>query len=54
LELENAEEGLDPVTITICANCEQMRTVLWLNKDRWYCRGCRAEGAAPPNMFPIA
>ena len=49
-------EGSDgtPVVITVCAECGEMRSVMWLDRDRWFCRSCRAEGAAPPNMFPIA
>jgi ribosomal protein L37AE/L43A len=42
------------VVITVCAECGQMRSVLFLNRDRWFCTKCRAEGAAPPNMYPIA
>jgi len=53
IELEPEVNG-DPVVITVCAECGEMRTVLWLDKDRWYCRSCRAEGASPPNMFPLA
>jgi translation initiation factor 2 beta subunit (eIF-2beta)/eIF-5 len=40
--------------ITVCAECGQMRTILFLRKDRWFCTRCRAEGAAPPNLYPIA
>ena len=40
--------------ITVCAHCGESRTILFLTKDRWYCSKCRAEGATPPNMFPIA
>ena len=46
--------GSEPVVITVCAACGEMRSVLWLTGDRWYCRSCRAEGAQPPNMYPIA
>jgi len=54
LELESSDPNAPPVVITVCAECGEMRTVLWLDKDRWYCRSCRAEGASPPNMFPLA
>jgi len=54
VELESAVPTALPVVITVCAECGEMRSVLWLNKDRWYCRSCRANGAAPPNMFPLA
>jgi len=52
LELPNGRD--QPVVITVCAECGAMRTVLFLSKDRWFCFKCRAEGAAPPNMFPLA
>jgi len=51
LELEGPTG--DPVVITVCSECERMRSILWLTKDRWMCKDCRAEGAAPPNYFPI-
>jgi hypothetical protein len=38
--------------ITVCAECGRMRTVLFLDGDRWFCVGCRAEGATAPNYFP--
>lgn len=47
-------EGSEPVVITVCAECGEMRTVLWLTEDRWYCRSCRAAGVRPPHMYPIA
>ena len=40
--------------ITVCASCGQTRTILFLTRDRWYCSHCRAEGAAPPNLYPVA
>ena len=40
--------------ITVCASCGELRTILFLRRDRWYCSKCRAEGAAPPNLYPIA
>jgi len=40
--------------ITVCAECGETRTILFLTKDRWYCTKCRAEGAAPPNLYPVA
>jgi translation initiation factor 2 beta subunit (eIF-2beta)/eIF-5 len=40
--------------ITVCAECGEMRTILFLTRDRWYCTKCRAEGAAPPNLYPVA
>lgn len=43
----------NPTLITVCAECGQMRTILFLRRDRWYCTKCRAEGAAPPNLYPV-
>ena len=40
LELEPMV-GSDPVVITVCAECGEMRSVLWLTEDRWYCRNCK-------------
>jgi len=40
--------------ITLCASCGQMRSILFLSRDRWLCTKCRAEGAAPPNLYPVA
>jgi ribosomal protein S27AE len=40
--------------ITACAHCGELRTILFLTKDRWYCSKCRAEGATPPNLYPVA
>lgn len=50
----NPRAETNGVVITVCVECGRMRTVLFLNRDRWYCAGCRAEGATPPNMYPIA
>lgn len=40
--------------ITVCAECGEMRTVLFLSKDRWFCFRCKTSGASPPNLYPIA
>jgi ribosomal protein S27AE len=40
--------------ITVCAHCGEMRTILFLRRDRWYCTKCRTEGAAPPNLYPVS
>ena len=50
LDLGNGEATL----ITVCANCGEMRTILFLTKDRWFCTKCRVEGAVAPNLYPIA
>lgn len=52
LVLGNAADN--PVTITVCAGCGQLRTVLFLSRDRWYCSACRVEGDARPTMIPIS
>ena len=46
--------GSDPVVITVCAECGEMRTVLWLTEDRWYCGHCKHIGENRPHMFPLA
>lgn len=42
-----------PITITVCADCGQMRTVLWLSKDRWFCSACKTSGDERPTMIPL-
>lgn len=40
--------------ITVCAECGQMRSIIMLTGDRWYCSSCRAEGHnRNTKMFPI-
>jgi ribosomal protein S27AE len=43
-----------PQLITVCASCGEMRTILFLDKNRWFCSKCRIEGVSAPNLFPIA
>jgi len=50
VDLGNGEATL----ITVCAACGKLRTILFLRRDRWYCTCCRVEGAAPPNLYPVA
>jgi hypothetical protein len=50
----NANTGARPFLITVCAECEAMRSVLFLSRDRWYCTKCRAEGDARPTMIPMS
>lgn len=52
IELEH--ESGPPTLITCCASCGEMRSIIFFTKDRWFCTKCKAEGAAPPNMYPIA
>jgi ribosomal protein S27AE len=40
--------------ITVCAACGEMRSILFLTRDRWHCTKCRTEGVAPPNLYPVA
>ena len=40
--------------ITVCAECGNTRTILFLTRDRWYCSQCRTEGVTPPNLYPVA
>lgn len=42
-----------PIIIHVCANCERMRTVLFLSEDRWLCTACRNEGTVAPTLVPI-
>ena len=50
--LPNATDN--PVAITVCCDCGAMRSVLWLDGDRWYCRQCRASSDNRPKVYPIA
>jgi len=43
-----------PQMITVCAHCGELKTILFLRRDRWYCTKCRMEGAAPPNLYPVS
>ena len=44
----------EPTLITVCAQCGNLRTVLFLNKDRWFCFRCKMTGSAPPNLYPVS
>lgn len=52
-ELIPEDPNVRNLTITVCANCERIRTVLFLSGDRWFCTSCRAEGDARPTMIPM-
>jgi ribosomal protein S27AE len=52
LEFGNSDDNA--VMITVCCECGQMRSVLWLSADRWYCSKCKAAGDRRPTMIPIA
>lgn len=39
---------------TVCANCESLRSVLFLAGDRWYCVKCRNEGNAKPTQVFVS
>lgn len=43
-----------PTLLTVCASCEKVRTILFLNGDRWYCSHCRNSGDAKPRLYPVA
>jgi hypothetical protein len=40
--------------ITVCANCERVRTILFFSADRWFCTACREEGDARPAQIPVS
>lgn len=46
--------GGGPKLVTLCASCGQMKTILFLDRDRWFCMRCKTEGAAAPALYPIA
>lgn len=48
------EHGDTMTMLTCCAECGQLRTILFLSRDRWFCTRCRAEGASAPNLYPIS
>jgi ribosomal protein L37AE/L43A len=48
------DQGDTMSMLTVCAECQQVRTILFLSSDRWYCSQCRAEGDAKPKLYPIA
>lgn len=53
-EIELVNDAGDVVSmITVCAECGEMRTILFLSRDRWYCSKCRIQGDARPQMFPV-
>jgi len=52
IEAPNAADNA--VMITVCAGCGELRTILFLSKDRWYCRQCRTQGDQRPTIIPIA
>lgn len=40
--------------LTVCAACGDVRTILFLTRDRWYCSKCRMTGIAPPQLYPVS
>lgn len=40
--------------ITVCAECESLKSVLFLSRDRWFCTTCRTEGDARPTQIPVS
>ncbi len=53
MELYLAPEQ-EPMLITCCAACGQLRTILFLANDRWMCFRCKTEGQTKPDLYPIA
>lgn len=39
--------------VALCAECGSLKSVLWLNRDRWFCRVCRNEGVVNPTRIPL-
>jgi hypothetical protein len=48
----NPENGQES-RITLCSECGELRTILWLTGDRWYCHTCRNSGVANSKVVPI-
>lgn len=46
-------DNAPPLLLTVCANCERVRTILFLSGDRWFCTSCRNEGDARPTQIPV-
>jgi hypothetical protein len=46
------DEG--PKLVTLCAGCGRLRSIIFLDRDRWFCMQCKSEGAHAPNLYPIA
>ena len=42
------------LTVTVCAECGKLRTLLWLTGDRWHCSACRAEGVGRGKLVPVS
>jgi len=53
----NGHPEMEPegnTAITVCVECGQLRTILWLLGDRWYCTKCKTEGVNRPTVIPIS
>jgi len=48
------EQGKVITMLTVCCECGALRSILFLERDRWYCSVCRVEGKAPPQLFPVS
>lgn len=44
----------EPVLLTCCANCGNLRTIVFLTGDRWLCFTCKTEGSTKPRLYPLA
>jgi ribosomal protein S27AE len=47
-------ETAPPTLLTVCAECGRLRTILFLDRDRWFCTRCRSEGKTAPRLYPVA
>jgi hypothetical protein len=52
--IEAHREGMTPLDITVCGECERMRTIIFLDDDRWLCANCRNSGSARPKQFAVS
>lgn len=53
LELVSVVDNQTPIQITICANCGGLKTILFLDEDRWFCARCKEDGVVAPKMFAV-
>lgn len=47
-------DAAPPTLVTVCASCGELRTILFLDRDRWFCTRCRTEGKTAPRLYPVA
>jgi hypothetical protein len=44
----------ESAVLYLCANCERLRTIMFLSTDRWLCTSCHNEGNQSPTFISIA